>query len=125
MDTTENEMILTQEQAKAALDVQPPEKVYARLGNGEAIDEDGEKIEDVMLAPWVMALGPFGSWPEAADQAFASLEEKGSLYLGKSFRIGPCVVWDRGWGYAIRKEVFDRAMEDHQAGLVGAEMVRP
>jgi hypothetical protein len=90
------------ETAIALLDVQPARVVAITTADGTLFDEDGDAIDQRQTVPWVMALGPFGSWPARLEEAIADLQGQTDFATGRSFRLGRVVLYKSGWGYAIK-----------------------
>lgn len=94
---------IDRETAIALLDVQPARVVAMTTTTGTPLDEDGNIIDERQTVPWVMALGPFGSWPERLEDAIAKLGAHTSFETKRSFRVGRVVLYKLDWwGYAIR-----------------------
>jgi len=90
---------LTAAEARALLVTYEPVEVAWTSKDGTRRDDDGESIDERCLVPWVMALGPYGSWPATLEAAEASFAEHTEWLHGTSMRLGSVVVWKRGWGY--------------------------
>lgn len=93
---------IDRETAIALLDVQPARVVAMTTTTGTPLDEDGNIIDERQTVPWVMALGPFGSWPARLEEAIADLQGQTDFATGRSFRLGRVVLYKPGWGYAIK-----------------------
>ncbi len=98
---------ITSEQARRLLCIQDPIEVAWTSRDGTLRDDDGDPIDERQTVPWVMKLGPFGSWPSTVEDAEKDFIEHANKdwWLGESFRIGTAVVWKTGWGYAAYLEV--------------------
>ena len=87
-------------EARAMLEVREPIEVAIRLRDGGLLDVHGDSIDERCTEPWVMALGPFGSWPCTLADAEKDFAKHPEWWAGESFRLGHVVVYARGWGYA-------------------------
>lgn len=93
---------IDRETAIALLDVQPARVVAMTTTTGTPLDEDGNIIDERQTVPWVMALGPFGSWPARLEEAIADLQGQTDFATGRSFRVGRVVLYKPGWGFAAK-----------------------
>lgn len=105
-------MELTSAEARQLLDVQEPHKVAWTSKDGTKRDDDGDEIDDRKLKPWVLALGPFGSWPVPLTEAEGELATHDTWQLGKSFRLNWVVTWKSGWGFAADLEKVEATYPD-------------
>ena len=90
-------------EARKMLAVQEPIEVAWTSKDGTQRADDGDEIDPRQTVPWVMALGPFGSWPETLEGAEESLALHNSWVHGPSFRLGFAVTWEQGWGYQAKE----------------------
>ena len=91
---------LTAVEARAILKVREPREVAFVNSKGESLNDDGDKIDPRELEPWTMALGPFGSWPCTVADAERTIAKHAEFEYGVSCRIGPCIIWEQGWGFS-------------------------
>lgn len=98
---------LTSAEARALLDIREPTPVGFTSEDGKFYEGDHadswEEIDARETVPWVMALGPFGSWPSTLEDAEKDFAAHPEWYYGVSFRLGNVVVWKQGWGYAAKE----------------------
>jgi hypothetical protein len=93
---------ITRAEARTMINVQAPIPVLAVNSEGKSLADNGSEIDPRQLVPWVESLGPFGSWPTTVDDALAEIDKHDDWWLGDSFRIGRCIVWKQGWGFAAK-----------------------
>ncbi len=93
---------MTADEAIALLDVKPAIEVAWTSKDGTKRDDDGDAIDERQTVPWVLAEGPFGTWPETLEDAVAKLRACTAFVVGPSLRVGRIVRFEPGWGYAAR-----------------------
>lgn len=121
-------MIVDRETAIELLDVQPARVVAMTDEGGTLLDKDGGAIDPRQTVPWVMALGPFGSWPARLEEAIADLQGHTNFETTRSFRVGRVVLYKPGWGFAakpIPRVVACAALADLLSAPVTPELLAP
>ena len=93
---------MTPAEALALLDIQPPREVAWTSKDGTLRDDDGDKIDPRQAEPWVWALGPFGSWPETAEEAKREIAASEVWRHVDTLRIGWAIVRASGWGFGAK-----------------------
>ena len=96
--------MITAAEARNLLKVYEPIPVAHTSQSGKLLDDEGTEIDQRQTVPWVMALGPFGSWPTTLSDAEADFEEHAEWFTGRSIRVGFAVCYKQGWGYQADEE---------------------
>jgi hypothetical protein len=91
---------MSPEQARSLLVVREPIPAAMTSPTGRLLDAEGGQIDPRQTVSWVMALGPFGSWPSTLADAEADFAKHPEWTHAESFRLGWVVVHRPGWGYA-------------------------